>query len=350
MYSTTVQKLMILVLALVAGCEREQRLVAPYDAEKSLSTRSVDAETSGETEWSEPVNLGPVINTAYLDQNPSISGDGLSLYFASDRPGGFGMRDLYVAHRASRDDPWQTPIDLGATVNSAADDIAPNVSADGRMLFFASSRPGGYGRFDLYVSRRTNPNDDAGWSTPINLGPNVNTDAPELGPSFLAHGFRLEAGARTDDGMDEDDDGSEGERSGVLYFSRGFQPQRASDLHMAPISREGEVLAPETLINELSVPGYNDAAPTIRRDGREIFFWSDRPGSLGADLWTSTRRHIGDPWSPPVRLGEPPNSTSDESGPNLSSDGRTLFFASARPGGLGSLDIWMTTRRSRQDR
>ena len=65
------------------------------------------------SDWSEPVNLGPVINTGYNDQHPALSKDGLSLYISSDRPGGFGATDLWVSQRARVDDPWGEPQELG---------------------------------------------------------------------------------------------------------------------------------------------------------------------------------------------------------------------------------------------
>ena len=70
------------------------------------------------SEWSSPVNLGPTINTTYFEVCPSVTKDGLSLYFGSHRPGGFGSVDIYVSQRASTNDPWGTPQNLGQTINS----------------------------------------------------------------------------------------------------------------------------------------------------------------------------------------------------------------------------------------
>src|SRR5262245_57362956 len=77
------------------------------------------------SDWSSPVNLGPTINSDANDQHPAISADGLSLYITSDRPGGSGDFDLYVAHRTSVDDPWGAPQNLGAVINSQAADSVP---------------------------------------------------------------------------------------------------------------------------------------------------------------------------------------------------------------------------------
>src|SRR5215469_8910331 len=81
--------------------------------------------------WSEPVNLGPLINTAFNDQHPALSKDGLSLYISSNRPGGYGADDIWVSQRASVDDPWGPPQNLGPTINSGAVELSPAFSRDG---------------------------------------------------------------------------------------------------------------------------------------------------------------------------------------------------------------------------
>ena len=135
-------------------------------------------------DWSAPVNLGPTINTAAGEAGPGISDDGLSLYFHSLRPG-FGMEDIYVSHRTSLDAPWGAPVNLGPTINSASGEQVPAFSPDGHWLFFSSNRPGGFGGNDNYASWRPDPHDDLGWQAPVNLGPNVNTSATDYGPSYF---------------------------------------------------------------------------------------------------------------------------------------------------------------------
>src|SRR5216117_1200369 len=78
--------------------------------------------------WSAPVNLGPVVNSGSGELAPSISKDGLSLYFFSDRPGGFGGSDIWVSHRSNVDAPWEPPKNLGPNINSSADENAPTLS------------------------------------------------------------------------------------------------------------------------------------------------------------------------------------------------------------------------------
>jgi hypothetical protein len=89
----------------------------------------------------------------------------------------------------------------------------------------------------------------------------------------------------------------------------------------------------------------SDQRPAIRFDGLEIFLFSDRPGSLGGvDVWASTRQTVFDPWSTPVNLGPVVNTVFNDQQAYLASDRRTLFFASNHPGGFGLLDLYVTTR------
>lgn len=279
------------------------------------------------SKWSEPVNLGATINTAANEQGPTLSNDGLSLYFGSDRAGGSGAFDLWVSHRACSDtsDPacaWQPPENLGPVVNTAASETGPSLSLDGHLLFFTSNRPGGPGGQDIYLSHRSNPNTDFGWEPPVALGPDVNTAANEAGAEYVQS---AEDGAAN------------------LYFNR-TPPGQTADIYYAPLTRDGETRGPATLVSELSDPTATDQGVTLRTDGREVFFFSTRPGGVGGnDLWTSTRRSVHDPWSPPVNLGTPINTAAAEQQPSLSGDGRTLLFASSRSG-FGGTDIWMITR------
>jgi len=92
-----------------------------------------------------PTNLGPTVNSSYNDSAPSLSAEGLLLFFESDRPGGSGNWDLWVATRQTAFEPFGPPVNLGPTVNSPYSDRAPSISADGLALYLSSTRPGGYG-------------------------------------------------------------------------------------------------------------------------------------------------------------------------------------------------------------
>jgi len=214
------------------------------------------------------------------------------------------------------------PFALGAPVNTVGLEAGPRLSNDGHLLFIQSDRPGGLGLNDIYVSRRSNPKDDLGWSTPVNLGPGVNSADDDQAPQYLQN---------SEDG------------AGNLYFNRGTL--NAQDIYVAGITRDGEVREAAVPVTELNILGTREFHPTIRNDGREIFFASNRPGSLGmTDIWTSTRRSVHDEWSTPTNLGAPVNTTANDVQPSLSKDGRTLIITSTRPGGFGGNDLWMSMR------
>lgn len=118
--------------------------------------------------------LGVPMNTEWWDAQPAISADGQTLYFASDRKGGHGGEDIYMSHRSS-DGHWSDPVNL--SFNSSASDLAPFISLDGETLYFASNRKGGFGGYDIYVTHRRGEND---WTEPKNLGPTINSARDEL--------------------------------------------------------------------------------------------------------------------------------------------------------------------------
>jgi Tol biopolymer transport system component len=133
---------------------------------------------SVEDGWGPPENLGPIVNSASTDWGASVTVDGLELYFASNRPGGYGEQDIYVTKRATRTSPWGPATTLGPKVNGSFRDQWPMVSPDGLELYVCSNRPGGLGESDLYVSKRATTQDP--WGDPVNLGPAVNGPFPEI--------------------------------------------------------------------------------------------------------------------------------------------------------------------------
>jgi serine/threonine protein kinase len=141
-------------------------------------------------QWAAPTPLGPTINSSSLDWSPSISNDGLELFMGSNRPSSDGNDDLWVARRKTTDDPWSEPVNLGRPVNSPSIEATPSISANGLLLFFQSTRPGGYGgSVDIWAAMR--PTTDANWGTPVNLGPVINTFGFDGCPSISADGSTL---------------------------------------------------------------------------------------------------------------------------------------------------------------
>jgi hypothetical protein len=141
-------------------------------------------------DWGPLENLGPAVNGPTSDGMSSISADGLTLYFFSyDRPGGYGHYDIYMTTRPTKNDPWGPATNLGPKINGSAGDGEPWISPDGLELVVHSWRPGGYGRGDIYVARRATPNDP--WGEALNLGPVVNTADDVQYPSLSPDGLLL---------------------------------------------------------------------------------------------------------------------------------------------------------------
>lgn len=149
----------------------------------------IAARYSVDSPWGAPVNMGPTVNSAMWDLSPRISADGLSLYFHSTRPGGRGSEDIWMATRAAKADPWGTPVNLGPAINSSANDGEAVLSPDGLVIFFSSDRAGGVGSYDLWMATRRSANDP--WGTPVNLGPTVNSPNVEWCSSISADGATL---------------------------------------------------------------------------------------------------------------------------------------------------------------
>ena len=121
--------------------------------------------------WSEPQNLGPVVNTDFWESSPSLSPDKRDLYFASSRAGGFGGRDIWVTHRLPTG-KWSRPENVGEAVNTSGDESCPFMHADNETLYFNSNGHPGYGMTDLFFSKKVN---DSSWVEAENLGYPVNT-------------------------------------------------------------------------------------------------------------------------------------------------------------------------------
>lgn len=261
-------------------------------------------------DWTAPVSAEagshPNLNTAFNDGCPILSPDGLSLYMATNRPGGFGGQDIWIARRDSVTDGWGEPVNAGAALNSAVDDFCPT-PVRGRRLFFVSRRDDPNG--DIYETRL----DRDGWRVPTRLGTDVNSTAQEWSPSYF-----------------EDEAGNE-----VLYFSS----TRAGGQDIFASTNYG----PAQAVTELNTAS-DDARPNVRRDGREIVFDSTRPGTLGGpDIWIATRPDTASPWSAPEHLAHL-SSPAGDTRASLSWDGTFMVFGSGRSGGEGQADIYVSTR------
>jgi hypothetical protein len=279
------------------------------------------------SEWSAPVNLGPPVNTTFAEIAPFISREGLSLYHVrTTAAGGFGGEDIWVSERATTTEPWGPPYNLGSTINTSFNEFAPSLSADGHSLYFASNRPG-FGGIDLWVSRRHNKRDDFGWQPPVNLGGGVNTAANDLGATHfeddLTGIISLYFASNRQGGPGGDDiyvstllpDETFGTAELVAQLSTpasDLQPNIRHDgleLFLAS-SRPGTLggidlwvstrastsdpwSIPVNLGSVVNTAGA-ELRPALSFDGTELYFQaSARPGGVGAaDFWRSTRSKL----------------------------------------------------------
>src|SRR5713226_6856200 len=129
MRTPPIQAMLLIALALL-GCRDDPTGTPPKAAASSLMASQHEADDPPRfSDWSAPVNLGPVVNTSFIEQGPSISKNGLSLYFqCGNCPTNIGVADIYVSQRASVSDPWGPPQRLGSAINTTSNEQAPRLS------------------------------------------------------------------------------------------------------------------------------------------------------------------------------------------------------------------------------
>ena len=206
-----------------------------------------------------PDNLGANINSEADEYLPALSADGSTLIFTrSKKVDGFRNEDFYLSYNNT--DDWQLAENLGEPINTPQNEGAQCITADGLTLYFtACSRNDSYGRCDIYESNFVNDK----WTDPVNLGENINTENWE-------------------------------------------------------------------------------SQPAISADGRQLFFVSNRPGGIGGkDIWVSYKNAIGT-WTKAKNLGKDINTSKDDISPFLHWDNQTLYYASKGFVGMGGFDIFLS--------
>ncbi len=267
--------------------------------------------------FGKPVNAGPTINSPHAEWYPSISADDRALYFVSDRPGGPGNWDIWMATRPSADGDWSVPVNLGPPVNTSASEWFPSISADGLELYFCR---GDWGQGDLYVATRRSP--DEPWQAVAKLPDGINVADDDYSPLISFDGLSLYFISKRLGGPGDID----------IWLSRRSTP-------------DVEWGCPEPLPWPINSP-HKEGHKCLSSDGLILFFQRFKGREANRFLYATTRETKKDPWSPPINLGPVP--IPDSSVPavsSLSHDGTRLYFFehpffAPLPGGQGQQDIW----------
>jgi outer membrane protein OmpA-like peptidoglycan-associated protein/tetratricopeptide (TPR) repeat protein len=263
-----------------------------------------------------PQNLGAGVNSEFDEYFPTITIDDQTMFFTRNRPESVGSKkfheDFYISRR--KDNSWGDAVNAGMQLNTPGNEGVPNISSDGKLLFFAAChRMDGKGSCDIYYSRYR----PEGWTRPLNLGHPVNTGAWESQPSFASDG-------RT------------------LYFIRGTitgKGIREQDIYFSVIGDDGRWSEPKKLPDHINTPEEEEFV-FIHPDNQTLYFSSDgHPGMGGLDIYV-VRRKPDSSWGQPENLGYPINTWNDERGLLVGPKGDIAYIASDREGGLGGLDLY----------
>jgi WD40-like Beta Propeller Repeat len=276
----------------------------------------------------------PDFNGAFLDGCPFVSRDGKTFFMASRRPTSAADQNtdinIWVSMRASVNDAWGAPVLVGPPVSidvtasgaTQINDFCPTLARNGHDFYFVSNRDGYCGTArndDMYTTRWRG---DARWDPAVHLGCDVNTPANEASPFPLPQAH-----------------------SGpVLYFSSTITGN--GDLYSS--AWHGGAFEGREQVPGVNTSSWNEGQPNVRRDGLEIFYFSNQPDGIagGNDIYSATRASAGDAFSGAADLGANVNSAASETRPSLSWDGTTLYFGSTRlvDGQNVDADHYVTTR------
>lgn len=210
-----------------------------------------------DSSWKKAINAGTPLNTGQNEGAQTLSSDGSYMFFtACDRPGGLGSCDIYFS--AFSDGRWSEPVNLRSPVNSPSWESQPSVSADGKALFFSSSRPGGFGGKDIWFSTLNEKNL---WTKPVNCGNIINTEGDEMSPFIHFDGK-------------------------TLYFSSdGRVGMGGFDIYFTRLRDNGTWTEPQNLGYPINT--YNDEMGLIiESDGKKAYYSSMRNKSNGKDIFS----------------------------------------------------------------
>jgi Tol biopolymer transport system component len=217
------------------------------------ATRSDTASAFG------PATNLPNINSSQAEGGAALSPDGLTLYFSSNRAGGVGQDDIWVATRPDRASPFGMPLDLAA-VNSPVREYGPAISPDGLTLFVKSNRAGGLGGLDVWMATR--PDAGSAFGTPINFAL-INSAADDGRASITADGLSV-------------------------FFGTNLSATTRGDLWRVDRATTTAAFSAPARLDDVDSSD-SDYDPWISPSGDRLYFTSSRPGTGNDDLWVSTR-------------------------------------------------------------
>lgn len=301
----------------VQSCDLRQRTVFTDGAS---IRRPMAGAPIREMLWTPPQALPPSINGHGDVYEAKFSADALTMVFVRGQPGGHA--DIFIAQRSEPDeDAWGQAQPL-SEVNTGRDELGPELSPDGRRLYFYSDRAGGHGGYDLWMSEQRGSS-QRGWGAPVNLGPSVNSPFHEYSPALSADGSELYFASNRPRAGDFVGTPSQSWAATLRAGAEG----RTFDLYAAPLRGGG--LDHAVAVDALNSP-YDEGAPAFSPAGDFIYFASNRPNGLGGfDLYRS--RLLRGRFLAPTNIGAPVNTVDNELDPGLANDGFALGFSSDRP-------------------
>jgi Tol biopolymer transport system component len=255
--------------------------------------------------WSEPVNLGLPINSPNGEESFRMTPDGRMAVWASNRPGTYGNHDIWYSFWDTVSGSWSEPQNCGPNVNTMIEDLGPCLSPDGKKLYYIQfERPGGYGSWDIWVSTWDSVNNE--WGVPENLGPTINTDLAEWSPFVSPDGSKL-------------------------YFSNNWG--------IWVSEWNGSGWDTPVLLNFTVNSNLDEKHPSVTADNKTLYFTRDWfTYCIWVSHWTGTG------WGSAMLLPPQINDPGGAGESYITPYGSKLYFISARSGGVGSGDIWMSEK------
>jgi len=260
-----------------------------------------------------PVNVGAGINTEMNEYFPSLTADGEQLFFTRHiRSGNYSQEDIFLSEK-QQDGTWGKSVSISPMINTAGNEGAHSISADGRFLYFTMCEvQGGYGSCDIYVSKRVGNE----WSKPENLGPQINTPSKETQPCISADGMALYFASARPGGYGKMD----------IWFT-----------YKKPDGKWG---SPVNMGAEINTAGVEER-PFMHPDNETFYFASDgRKGFGSSDIYFARRHNLGSKWNTAENIGFPVNSFYNENGLFVTTDGTKGYFATERMNATFNYDIF----------